>query len=310
MLTFRRFLNVPLLAALVTVLQVNAGEAGFTTFFGQDLAANKGQDFMGVAVGDNALDPGDMTTTGTTNSLDAYDAFLNALGGADVGVEDFESFTGINPFGQSATSLSLDLEFERISPNVGTLSVEADLEGMGLVAKLDVSETDPAKRDNEAGRYPVTQRFGGDQYLSTNFEQLAFTITFSEPIAAFGFFGTDFGDFNGEIELIINGDSSNKITIPHPKTSPPTTTNSGGFVVENFLNSNLLFFGLVGTNDMTISSVSFNNKGTGSFDRFGFDNLVVATSPIPEPSTLALFGLGTIGLAVGRLRRRRSKLEA
>lgn len=319
MLLFRNSLVLSLLAASLCLLPMTSAEAGFTTFFGQDLATNQGAGgtspyFTGVAVGGN---------TGTTNAPTAYQDYMDALDllpNVDIGVEDFEmragdpDFDGVNPFGVDVVDQTLNLRFRRISPATGNLPVTATLEGLSLVAKMPVtpypSETTenpnpppelpdtPANRPNETGRYPVTDPFGGDQYLSTNAPNelgtnLGFRIEFSDPVAAFGFFGTDFGDFAGDAQLIINGDNGNPIDVPHP-------IGSGG----GAYNANLLFMGLVGQDGMTISSVEFTNVSS-NFDRFGFDNLVVATSPIPEPSTLALFGLGSIGLAVQRLRRRR-----
>jgi hypothetical protein len=265
-----------------------------------DLEPNHGQDFIGVP------DP--------TKSQAAFNTFLSTLGpNADIGIEDFESFDAVNPFGVSGAPVDLDLTFDRIPPATGSLSVTADLMGTGLVANLNKPATvmgAPMNPDNESGRFAVTVPVGGEQYFSTNFDSLAFTITFSEPVSAFGFFGTDFGDFNGQTELVINGDALNPIVMPHPRTSPPTM-DSDGNIIENELNASLLFYGLVGLDGMTISSVAFRNQG-GIYDRFGFDNLVVAqVSDVPEPASMTLLFSGLlVGGLVQRRRSRRARRAA
>jgi hypothetical protein len=112
-------------------------------------------------------------------------------------------------------------------------------------------------------------------------------------VSAFGFFGIDIGDFDGQV----------------------TATTAGGlnqvFNVGNSLNiegGSVLFWGVVDPAN-TFTSVSFGNTGSGA-DVFGFDDFTVGTAeqvvdpgpnPVPEPTTVLLLGAG---LAAAGLRRR------
>ena len=248
-----------------------------------------------------AMDTGRATPT---NSMAGYNSFIASLGpDADIGVEDFElkdrgvasGFSGVDPMGLLGITLSLDLRFDRIAPEMGSLPITATLDGVGRIGKL-------AAPINRSGRHPVSLPVGGDQYFDTNFEQLAFTVDFpDDPILGMGFFATDLGDFAGQIvlELTYEGGATESLLVPHELLPV-----SG---IANMFNASLAFFGF--TSDIPITKVEFENQG-GSLDRFGFDNLVVVTSstttPVPEPASMALLGSGLLCLGV-RCRRIRRK---
>lgn len=227
-------------------------------------------------------------------SLNAYNSFVSALGpGTDWGIEDFEGFTGVEPANTAGGAITLNLQFERLSPETGALPVQATLSGTGQVAKiLDSNAT-------SNGRYPVTVPVGGTQYFDTNFIDLSFTIDFGmTPIDAVGFFATDVGDHDGHISLRITyaDDSLENLAIDHPRS--PTT----GYATD-YEHGSLIFFGL--KSDKSIKSIAFTNLKPGPGDRFGFDNLVVGLSSVPEPSSLALLltGIACGGCHVARRRR-------
>lgn len=135
---------------------------------------------------------------------------------------------------------------------------------------------------NGLGRFPTS----GTNWYHTND---VFTITFSNPIAAFGFYGTDIGDFDGQVTATLNGGTTVSLTIPNMINAP---------------DGSLLFWGFIdSTNSYT--SLQFGNTASGS-DVFGFDDLVIGDRgqvAIPEPATLALFGLGFATL--GAMRRKK-----
>ena len=203
------------------------------------------------------------------NAATARQDFLDALA-AGVSTEDFESFA----FGSTAP---LALSF---TGGIGT--IDATLTGAG-----DID-------DGGAGRFPTS---GSNLWDVTG----SFSITFGTPVAAFGFFGTDVGDFEGSLTVqTSDGVTTTDYVVPH------TIDVSSGA---------LLFFGIIDT-DNPFTSVVFGNTEAG-VDIFGFDDLTVGdvsqvqVSAIPLPPAMLLFlsALGALGL-IGRRRFRRRGARA
>jgi hypothetical protein len=112
------------------------------------------------------------------NADAAKTAFLSNLVG--VGTETFESFS-------NGTPAPLDIAFS----GAGT----ATLAGTNAYVSTVSTGT------NGVGRYPIS----GDNYLETGSN---FTVSFSQAISAFGFYGIDIGDFSGQLTITYeNGDS-------------------------------------------------------------------------------------------------------
>lgn len=126
----------------------------------------------------------------------------------------------------------------------------------------------------------------------------AFSATFSTPIAAFGFYGTDIGDINGQltVELIRNGGPSSFLTVDNTARAN---------------NGSLLFWGVIDKNN-PFDAIRFGNTASGS-DFFGFDDMTIGdveqVTGVPEPATWAMMivGMGAVG---GALRRRRNLVAA
>lgn len=210
----------------------------------------------------------------------AQAAFLGGLTG-DVGTETFEGFA-------DGTSQPLALNFGA----AGTATLSG---GGGAVNSVTPGTT------NGKGRYATS---GSNYFEVAAGGSPAFTVTFSQPVAAFGFFGVDIGDFGGDLTLRLTdvGGSTTNINVPHTIGEDADT---GGSV---------LYFGVIAagpghSDDDLLLSVEFLTV-SGDGDIFAFDDFTVAAPEqiieVPEPSTIALFGLGLIGLGVGLRRRRRS----
>ena len=208
----------------------------------------------------------------TPNANTAQAGFLSSL--INPGVENFEAFTD------------------------GTANPAINFVGAGVTATLSGGAVRSTANGvtNGAGRYGISgdpDGNGVDSYYETRGE---LSLTFSNPVAAFGFYGVDIGDFNGQVTLTTSGGLNQFFNVGN------TLNGSGGSV---------LFWGVISNAD-TFTSISFGNTSNGS-DAFVFDNFTVGSleqvkSPVPEPETYAMFlaGLGFMGY----MARRRKENQA
>ena len=195
------------------------------------------------------------------NAATARANFLASLS-ASVGTEDFEGIA----FG---SIVPLALSFPGTSG-----SITATLTGGG----------------GNVRSFPTTGMFAtsGTQYLGTNAGG-DFNISFSDPIAAFGFYGTDIGDINGDLILTLSNGSTETVQID--TAGEP--------------NGSLLFWGFRDDTN-TYTNIAFTNTGSG--DVFGFDDMTVGDPTqvlpptIPEPN--AFIALSMIALCGGARRWR------
>jgi PEP-CTERM motif len=190
-------------------------------------------------------------------STGAEASFLSVLSG--VSTEDFQSASGAAPIALTFTGSS------------GALGATVTSGG-----EINTSTSN--------GRWSINN---GTNYLEA--DSSSFVLTFASQIAAFGFYGTDIGDFGGalSIELFSGATSLGLFQVGN-------TLGSGGST-----NGSVLFFGLIDTVN-TFDRIVFRN--TDTTDIFGFDNMTIGdvrqvTGTVPVPGSIALLGLGLIGLA-------------
>jgi hypothetical protein len=204
------------------------------------------------------------------NANAAEAAFLSNLIG--VGTEDFEGFT-------AGTVAPLNLVF----PGAGTATLTG---GSGEIASVAAGTT------NGFGRYGTS----ATNYWEVDAGSGDFVIDFSAPVAAFGFYGVDIGDFGGQLELQLNDAASTLLTVNNTQGSFGST---GGSV---------FFYGII-ISDLTeqFSQISFN-MSTGQGDAFAFDDMTVgsreqAVIPVPAAGVLLLSGMALAGVTAVRRKR-------
>lgn len=210
--------------------------------------------------------------TSFPDASSAESNFLSNLVG--VGTEDFEGFA-------TGTSAPLNLTFPGSTGNItATLS-----DGGGSIKSVPFGRTDGG------GRYPTS---------GTKFWQVEaggannFKVDFDKAVAAFGFFGIDIGDFEGQLFLELSNGITESFTVPHKAGSDGSTSGS------------VLFFGIVAEDPSeTFTSIKFLTT-TGDEDIFAFDDFTIGDiqqikpieppNSVPEPASIfGLLAFGAIG---------------
>ena len=116
--------------------------------------------------------------------------------------------------------------------------------------------------------------------LSASGGGTTFSIAFTSPVAAFGFYGVDVGEFSSQVSLLFTlvGGGMQTWALPYVATNGTNTPRDGSLLYAAFINT------------AGFTNVAF--LGTSSDDIFGFDDMTIgsvaqvkAPTTVPEPST-------------------------
>jgi len=274
-----------LLAAAAILLTSAAAHAAPQVFFGNAPAAA-------------GTFPADSTSPNYA-PITERDAFLAVI---DLATKVSENFENRTPGSISTTQNQLSVF------SGGTLSQGAPAGNPFFGAELK-------EGPQSNGRFNTTNGTSSGRWIETDSN---FTITLDQAIGAFGFFGTDFGDFDGGLEIAIFKEDGDQIdnNIFTDKNGNPlqlldanSTTNSGSLLFFGYA-SEQLFNKIVFT--INQSSTPNDDPNLPPFpvrDILGFDDLVIGnlkappTGTVPEPGSLALAGLALFAAGWARKAR-------
>ena len=166
----------------------------------------------------------------------------------------------------------------------------------GSIAAVLSASAGTVQNISSTGRFN-TSSSGSKWWDTSGSFKIDFTGT---EVSAFGFYGTDIGDFAGKVTISLT-DTSNADTI---------------LTVNNTVGGNdgsVLFWGFIDS-AKSYKSITFGNTSSAGLDTFGFDDMVVGDarqvvppppSGVPEPGSLALVCLSLAGLAASTRRKAR-----
>lgn len=233
--------------------------------------------------------------TGSAAIVTFFGEDLNSTGDPNVATP-FKSYVASGQFFANLANVGTET-FEGF-PTGRFVPFNVDFSGLGS-AFLSGTGTVVSGNDG-AGRFPIS----GTQYLLTDAGE-GFNLRFSSPVSAFGFFGTDIGDYGGQLVLTLTDVNGQLTTLPVPNTIVSNGSTSGS----------VLFYGFLDTANRYIN-IQFSDVQSADSpisDRFAFDNLTAGsvTPAAPEPGAFALMGLGMISLfGFCKLKRNRTNKNA
>lgn len=189
--------------------------------------------------------PDDAVTAGPAAERAAFMAMLTVSGS--------EGFEGA-PY---EPGWSMDGESFTVNGVTATVST-------GVIEGISPDFWEEGDPTNYAGRFNTTSPPFPDSYRWLGFgAALTMTsITFSTPIAAFGFYATDMGDFSGQVSVTLH------------KSGGGTVNHDIAHTV-NGDNGSLMFFGFV---DDTDTYTQIDIKATTTAEFIGIDDVVIATA--------------------------------
>ena len=203
-------------------------------------------------------------------------AYNGATNGLTFAVEDFESYSaGLLTKGSQHSFNGFSAQAD--DNNTGSNNEGFEIYPSGFAG----AEHSPFTTSQYLGWSEDTPNFNGSGTYG-----VTVSLSFASPLQAIAFDFLD-SDRTDEYNLFVNG------------------VNVTSFLSSSSSYDGSFFFGLVDTVGITSVVFSADSTSPGGFtEEFGIDNVRTSTlTSVPEPSTLAIFGLALFGLASRKFKK-------
>lgn len=168
--------------------------------------------------------------------------------------------------------------------SVGTFSMTAKEAGAG---SDDNASSKLMLESDNTGEFGRQQNYGSNWLDSNDADAVTWTIGSSilTGANAFGFYLSDANDQGASLKLVFDDGTEHIEQLNNPLS-----------------NGNLMYATFISDALLSSATLLFDN-GSYENDGWGIDNITLAYIPVPEPTTLALLGLGLVGLGAARRRK-------
>lgn len=186
--------------------------------------------------------------------------------------------------------------WQNVGGGTGVNGVQTYAQGGGLVNEITQTKSNPPTYGGGADVW--TTNDPGASYATTpNYEDGSPPIVNTTVSGAHNVDGTiDISGLSSGTVYILAGAYSNSFTVAMQMTGSgqPTESDSHNFTTVSDRNLHVFEFSFSDAADYDQISYAIDNSGSNASNRARFMGVVVDGTPVPEPSSLALFGLGSL----------------